>query len=620
MTKRSLSTARKYSLQKVSGRETAIRRKTGAVLFKLSIVEKSINEPSQERAGLTLRAVAIAIGLTLFLLVSSSYVAVTLGVLPWPIIFSVIVSGGVLKMMNRGKSVNVHEVNVAQAGASIGGLVAGGIVFTVPGILYLNANEGLSISWPNPWTLALLTAVAGFLGVLLSVPLKKTFVDEEKLPYPAGMAGAELLKLGAVGGKFLFGVVIIGALAGIFALVRDVHFSASWSIPALMTYGVALSVRITLLPLTSGFILGAKPSFSWFGGAVIGWLILIPALFHSGYAFDDAKSLTQNFGMGMVLGSGIGFFLAYVAPRFKQIFQPFFQRSESLAKLFPILSIAAFLTLIFIDVPVFAALLCVVMVWIMVAVAARMTGETNINPLEQFGIFTGLVIAFLYAVFQLDLSYAASFTIVIFVSVACAVAGDVGHDYKSAAIVGTRFRDIVKVDLIAVVCAGVAAPFVLELIRTGFQDVLFTDAMPAPQAQLVAASIFGFHYPSAFLTGFGAACAYELVNAFLPQKYRQPVLLMPAGIGMFLGMGFAIPLALGAIIYLFIKRKFSNIEHTGIVIAAGVMGGEGLAGFLTGAFKTAGADFQQSAYWLIGLFLIAALGSVFKFWRYSKRE
>ena len=94
----------------------------------------------------------------------------------------------------------------------------------------------------------------------------------------------------------------------------------------------------------------------------------------------------------------------------------------------------------------------------------------------------------------------ASFIIVAFVSVACAVAGDVGHDYKSSKIVGTKFFDIVKVDLIAVVFAGFAAPFVLNVIYSGFSDLLFSDAMPAPQAQLVASSIFGFEYPGVFVS------------------------------------------------------------------------------------------------------------------------
>ena len=148
-------------------------------------------DKSSGTSGFTLRAAVIAVALSLFLLASSTYIAVKIGALPWPIVFSVIVSGGIIKLLNRRRPVNIHEINVAQAGASIGGLIAAGIAFTIPGILYLNQSQGLQIDWPNPWLLGLLTALAALLGVLLSIPLKQTFIDQEQLPYPAGTAGAE---------------------------------------------------------------------------------------------------------------------------------------------------------------------------------------------------------------------------------------------------------------------------------------------------------------------------------------------------------------------------------------------------------------------------------------------
>lgn len=567
-----------------------------------------VNNTSQtETPGFTTRAVIIAIFLTLFLLGSSSYIAIKLGVVPWPIIFSVIVSGGVIKLLSRGKGINIHEINVAQAGASIGGLVAAGIIFTIPGIIYLNQTQNQQIPWPDPYLLALVTVVAGMLGVLLSVPLKATFVDKEKLPYPSGMAGAELLKLGKTGGKILFGVTVIGALAAIFALLRDLYFPAGLTLTGLAAAGLFITLYPMPMGLGSGYILGEKASLSWFGGAVIGWLIIVPLLFNNGFEAASSRQFVQNLGMGLVLGSGIGFFVGYIAPRFKSIFLPIFQTSGKMAWLYPIYSIASVIVLTVMSVPLLAAILAVMFVWIMVAVAARMTGETNIDPLEQFGIFVGLVIAFVYSLLQMELSMSASFIIVAFVSVACAIAGDAGHDYKSAAIVGTRFRDIVKVDLITVVVAGLAAPFVLELIRNGFASTLFTPETPAPQAQLVASSIFGFAYPNVFLTGFAIAFVFEMVNLFLPQKFQNKAMLMPLGIGLFLGMRLAIPLALGALIKIIIDRKYGDKYHTGILIAAGIMGGEGIAGFLAGGLTTAGLAFATGVYVLLVPFVVLAI-------------
>ena len=114
-------------------------------------------------SGFTIRALLIAVGLTLFLVSASSYIALRLGALPWPIIFSVIISGAILKLFTT----NIHEINVAQAGGTIGGLLASGVVFTIPGILYLQQTEGLAISIPSWWVLALICIAGGTLGVLL---------------------------------------------------------------------------------------------------------------------------------------------------------------------------------------------------------------------------------------------------------------------------------------------------------------------------------------------------------------------------------------------------------------------------------------------------------------------
>ncbi|MCH8019507.1 OPT/YSL family transporter [candidate division KSB1 bacterium] len=565
---------------------------------------------ANEKAGFTVRAAIIAVALSLFLLASSSYIAIKIGALPWPIIFSVIVSGGIIKLLSRSQRLNVHEINVAQAGASIGGLIAAGIVFTVPGIIYLNQTRNLDIAWPNPYLLGLLTAVAGLLGILLSVPLKYTFVDEEQLPYPAGTAGAELLKLGQTGGRQLFFILMCGAGAAVFALVRDIYFPAGFALTGLTFLGIYVTILPLPLGISAGYILGKRTGLAWFGGAVIGWLMIIPWLTQRGLAFESTKAIVQNLGMGMVLGAGIGFFVSYIIPRIRRIFAPMLKSRGIYFRLLPLIVFLSLAGLLFIGVPFWAASLAVFGVFIMVAVAARMTGETNIDPLEQFGIFIGLVIAFVYNSAAQELSMFALFMIVTFVSVACAVAGDVGHDYKSAAIIGTKFSDIVKVDIIAVIFAGAAAPFVLETIQSGFADQLFTPAMPAPQAQLVAGSIFGFEYPLMFAAGFALAFLGEISNRFLPEKFKNRVPLMPAGIGLFLGLGLAIPIAVGSLIRAYIDRSRPDLYQSGLLIAAGVMGGEGIAGFSAGALTTAGLNYKTGAFILMSAFVVILLGSL----------
>ena len=551
-------------------------------------------------SGFTIRALFIAVLLTLFLVSASSYIALRLGALPWPIIFSVIVSGAVLKLSKT----NVHEINVAQAGGTIGGLLASGVVFTIPGILYLQRTEGLAIAIPSWWVLALICIAGGTLGVLLSIPVRRAFVDEEDLPYPSGAAGAEVLKAEFYGGKHAYLVAFVGLLAGIFAVSRDMWFPAGFALTGLAAYGIFFSIYPMPLGVGIGYILGPKASVnSWFLGSVVGWVVIIPLLIRSAWEGDPIK-LVQELGMGFVLGSGIGFFVGYAIPKAKAIFLPLFtwEGSPWYTRFTPVFSVIAFVVLAAVGVPLLASLLSVAGVWIMATVAARMTGETNIDPLEQFGIIIGLLCLGVYAVLNRELGYLPAFLLVCFVSVAAALAGDIGHDYKSAKILGTRPKDIIKVDFICAVVAGIAAPFVLEVIIKGYSDVMFTEAMPAPQAVLVAGSIFGFKYPSVFLAGFVIAFVIEIIQR--ASKKFLPMSFMAFGIGMFLGLTLGFLLFIGGVIRWITDVKTPGKYQQGVLTAAGLMGGEGISGFVTAALFVAGVAMATAQKTLLIIFVI----------------
>ena len=527
------------------------------------------------KSGFSLRALGIALILSLFLLASSSYIALKLGALPWPIIFSVIASGGILKALSRFKPTNIHEINVAQAGGTIGGLLASGVVFTIPGILYLQMNEKLDINLPHLWVLGIVCISGAVLGILLSIPLRRTFIDEEDLPFPSGAAGAEVLKAESFGGKTAVLLLVVGVASAIFALTRDLYFASGFTITFLASYSIFFTIYPMPMGLGIGYILGPKISInSWLSGAVVGWVILIPLL----KEYESIK-LVQELGMGIVLGSGIGFFVSYIIPKAKKIFLPLFSWKNSpwYTKIIPLVSLISFILLIISGVPILASFLAVLGVWIMATVASRMTGETNIDPLEQFGIIIGLLSLGIYSILNMSLGYLPAFLIVCFVSIAAAMAGDIGHDYKSAKIVGTKAKDIIKVDLLCGILSGAFAPLILKIILEGYSNTIFTQAMPAPQAVLVAGSIFGFKYPEVFWMGFIVAMAIEILRRVL--KKEIPLSLMAFGIGMFLGLTLSFLLALGGAIR-YITDKKGMDYNKGILISAGMMGGEGIAGFL----------------------------------------
>jgi uncharacterized oligopeptide transporter (OPT) family protein len=564
-------------------------------------------------SGFTARSCIIAVLLTIFLLVVSSYIALRMGALPWPIIFSAVAAGAILQLVSRvsGKSAR-HEVNVAQAGGTIGGLLASGVVFTIPGILYLQ-GQGVSVSMPGVASLAVVCVTAGILGVLLSVPVRRVFVEEENLPYPSGTAGAEVIKAETSIGKGTFFLAMALSLTGIFVLLRELYFPAGWAFPLMPEVGLTLALYPMPLAVAIGYILGPKASVnSWFAGSFVGWFLLIPALAGAGIlAADVGAGVMQNAGMGFVIGAGIGFFASYVLPRARKIFAPMFMREGMpwYTRATPFFSAAAFVVLSLAGMHPAGAAIAVLGVWIMVSVAGMMTGETDIDPLEQFGIIIGLVAIGVFAAAGLQLDMLSAFLIVCFVSIASAIAGDIGHDYKSAKIIGTRAKDIIKVDLIAVIVAGLLAPFVLGLIVDSYGAEFFTPAMPAPQAQMVAGSISGFAHPWAFYAGFLISFVWVVVETL--SKKRAPMIPMVFGIGLFLGTVLGILLAIGGVIRYATDRKRAGLyAAAGVITAAGVMGGEGIAGLGAKAMLVAGVPAALSNSLLFGTFglvLLAAL-------------
>ena len=568
---------------------------------------KKIFEPEDKgESGFTLRACVISLMLTIFLMITSSYIALKIGALPWPIIFSVVIAAASLQLISRvSRKTSVHEINVAQAGGTIGGLLASGVVFTIPGILYLQA-KGVTVLLPSVMSLASVCITAGILGVLLSVPLRRMFVEKEKLPYPSGTAGAEVIKASAQLTKNTFYITIALSITGIFVMLRELYFPAGWTFSISPDIGLTLALCPMPLAIGVGYLLGHKASLnSWFLGSVIGWIILIPIL--AAYQILEptvGAGVIQNVGMGMVIGGGIGFFVSFVAPRAKEIFSPLFRWKSApwYMKFTPFFSIVAFFILWFVGVSPLASLIAVLGSWVMVSVAAKMTGETDIDPLEQFGIIIGLFAIGIFTAIGLHFDYLSVFLVVCFVSIASAIAGDIGHDYKSAQIIGTRVKDIIKVDMIAAIVAGLLAPLVFNIIITSYQKELFTPSMPAPQAQMVAGSIFGFSHPLAFFLGFLIAFVWIVLENAL--KKKAPILPMIFGIGLFLGLTLGILLAIGGLLRLFTDRKKSGIYQTGVIIAAGIMGGESVAGLTHKAMFVFGIPTIVSTILLIGSFSV----------------
>src|SRR5512132_2349146 len=93
----------------------------------------------------------------------------------------------------------ILENNIIQTAGSAGESIAAGVVFTLPGFLFLTVLPGTGQSVGAGYfsyiTLYALSLVGGVLGVLMMIPLRRSLIVKEhgQLQYPEGTACAQVL-------------------------------------------------------------------------------------------------------------------------------------------------------------------------------------------------------------------------------------------------------------------------------------------------------------------------------------------------------------------------------------------------------------------------------------------
>ena len=154
---------------------------------------------------ITTQGIILAIILGMLLTAANVYLGLYVGMTVSASIPAAVISMAVLRSLakaNIGKKTNILENNWVQTAVSSGESLAAGVIFTLPALLVMNATSNGEIGWSEfPYFRTLIIAlVGGTIGVLFSISLRRIFVVKEKLPYPEGVACAEVLVAGEKGG------------------------------------------------------------------------------------------------------------------------------------------------------------------------------------------------------------------------------------------------------------------------------------------------------------------------------------------------------------------------------------------------------------------------------------
>ncbi|WP_126969887.1 OPT family oligopeptide transporter [Gynurincola endophyticus] len=178
----------------------------------------------------------------------------------------------------------ILENNIIQTTGSAGESIAAGVVFTLPGFLFL--SDPASADYFNYMTIFVLAVIGGILGTLMMIPLRKPLIvqEHETLPYPEGTACASVLKAGEKGGDLAKTAFFGLGVAFIYAFFQKIMHVISET-PTFMTKqthkffpSAKLTGEVTPEYLGVGYIVGPKIAGVLVAGSVLCWFVFIPLL------------------------------------------------------------------------------------------------------------------------------------------------------------------------------------------------------------------------------------------------------------------------------------------------------------------------------------------------------
>jgi putative OPT family oligopeptide transporter len=143
---------------------------------------------AQAAPQLSIRAIALSIVLAMILAAANTYLGLFAVLTIASAIPAAVVSMAVLRAFGGG---HILENNIVQTGASAAASIAAGVIFTIPALVIIGY-------WPDfkyGWVLTI-AGLGGILGVLFSVPLRRSLIIEQGLAFPEGKAAAEVLRAG----------------------------------------------------------------------------------------------------------------------------------------------------------------------------------------------------------------------------------------------------------------------------------------------------------------------------------------------------------------------------------------------------------------------------------------
>jgi len=596
------------------------------------------NKSPQE---LTVKVIFFGVLLAVILSAANAYLGLFAGMTVSAAIPAAVMALGIMRFF-RGST--IQECNLIGTCASAGESLAAGVIFTLPALLFLGFWDQFNYFW-----VAIIAGFGGLLGVLFTIPLRRSLIVETDLKFPEGVATAKVLETGRTDTSGVWYIVKAAVAGGLFkiganaiGLWPEVMQGATRVGGSIAYFGSNLSPAL----LSVGYIVGLNIAVLIFIGGAANWLLTIPIVAGMGdwavyaadhenagqvmSALDYAEHLwstkTRYIGVGgMLLGglwtifhmrrnlvSGVTSGLkAY--QRMKEGIGDIDRTEKDLPMQWIIVMIIGSVVPLFMvyqhyvqAVHISLVMACVMLVtgFLFAAVAGYMAGlvGSSNNPISGVTISTVLVSSVLLVLLMgraAENGPAAAVIIGAVVCCAAAIAGDVMQDLKCGRLVGTTPWKQQVMEMLGTGAAALIIAPVLMLLHNAYgfagMEGAGEKALSAPQASLmasVAKGVFQGGLPWGYFgLGMGVAALIIALDLYLQAKkypFRTPVLAV--AIGFYLPFQLSVPIFLGGLISLAVKRYHKRrqsdthaveaSDRRGLLMASGLITGEALMGIL----------------------------------------
>ncbi len=581
---------------------------------------------SQSMPEFTPRAIVLGVLFGLIFSASTVYLGLRAGLTVAASIPIAVLSISVLKRLGGS---TILENNIVQTIGSAGESVAGGVVFTIPALIFLLPDGPAYFNYTQ---ITLLTFAGGILGVLMMVPLRRALIVKEHgtLPYPEGTACAEVLVAGERGGR-LAGLVFAGlgfgalwkSLSWIFNLFRTEvghSLSRTGQFP-----NATLNVDISPEYMGVGYVIGPRIAGTMFAGGVLSWLVLLPLMSIFGAAIPvpfppitpaiaNNPATGQPFlitemspgqiwsayirytGAGAVLAAGL-ITLARTIPTIVSSAREGLKgfstvgsgpmRTERDIPMVVVLGGSLLLALFLAVTPglatqgnILVSVLVVIFGFFFATVSSRITGliGTSSNPISGMTIATLIVTCLIFVGLGWSGTAYAPVALCVgaIVCITAANAGNTSQDLKTGYIVGAT----PLYQQIGLVIGVIASAFVIGITTLYLHRVfgIGSAAVPAPQATLMATIIQG-------LLSQELPWGLVLVGVFISVTLELcGIHSLSFAVGSYLPIATTAPIFAGGLVRWWVERKTGVAADSdlsaGVLFSSGLIAGGSLAGIL----------------------------------------